>query len=112
MSPTRRGETTTVIDQRTHKVVRTISSGYLSQHVNPSYDLKTLYVDASAADRLVAINPQTARIKRRIPVPRPYNVYFTPDGRQAVIMAEQRNEILFTDPHRFRYSLGHTGDMH
>jgi DNA-binding beta-propeller fold protein YncE len=100
--PDSTGTTTTVIDQRTHQVVRTISSGYLSQHVNPSYDLKTLYADASAADRLVAINPRTARVERRIRVPRPYNVYFTPDGRQAVVMVEQRNEILFRDPQSFK----------
>ena len=52
--PDSNGSTTTVIDQRTRGVVRVIDSGALSQHVNPPYDLRTLYVDASAADRLVA----------------------------------------------------------
>lgn len=100
--PDSQGTTTTVIDQRTQKVVRVISSGELSQHVTPSYDLRTLYVDASAADQLVAINPRTARVQRRIRVPRPYNVYFTPDGRQAIVMVEEHNEIRFVDPHTFR----------
>jgi DNA-binding beta-propeller fold protein YncE len=100
--PDSTGSTTTVIDQRTRKVVRTVSSGYLSQHVTPSYDMKKMYVDASAADRLVALNPRTARVERRIRVPRPYNLYFTPDGRQAVVMVEERDQILFTDPHDFR----------
>ncbi|MGI8613941.1 MAG: beta-propeller fold lactonase family protein [Nocardioidaceae bacterium] len=100
--PDSAGSTTTVISQRTHKVVRIIRSGTLSQHVNPSYDLRTLYADASAADRLVAINPRTARVERRIPVRRPYNVYFTPDGRRAVVMVEQHDAIRYVDPHTFQ----------
>jgi DNA-binding beta-propeller fold protein YncE len=100
--PDSRGTKTTVIDQRTHRVVRVIRSGELSQHVTPSYDLRTLYVEASAADRLVAINPRTARVVRRIPVARPYNLYFTPDGRQAIVMVEQHDAIRFVDPHTFK----------
>jgi DNA-binding beta-propeller fold protein YncE len=76
--------------------------GYLSQHVVPSYDLKTLYVNSSAADQIVPINPRTAKRGRAISVPRPYNLYFTPDGKQAVVMVEQHNVIRFSDPHTFR----------
>lgn len=93
---------TTVIDQRTHKVVRVLHTGTLSQHVTPSYDLRTLYVEASAADRLVAIDPKTGRIERRIAETRPYNLYFTPNGRQAVVMAEQDDQIVLTDPRTFK----------
>jgi YVTN family beta-propeller protein len=93
---------TTVISQRTHRIVRILHTGTLSQHVTPSWDLKTLYVEASGSNQLVAINPRTARIERRIPMPRPYNLYFTPNGRQAVVMAEQDDEIIFTSPHTFR----------
>jgi len=70
--------------------------------VTPSYDLSTVYVEASAADQLVALDPATGRIERRIPERRPYNLYFTPDGRQGVVMDEQDDEIVFTDPHSFR----------
>ena len=93
---------TTVIDQHTHKIVRVLQTGELSQHVTPSYDLSTVYVEASAADQLVALDPATGRIERRIPERRPYNLYFTPDGRQGVVMDEQDDEIVFTDPHSFR----------
>ena len=93
---------TTVIDQRTHKIVRVLHTGTLSQHVTPSWDLKTLYVEASEADRLVAINPRTGRVERRIPVPRPYNLYFTPDGKQAIVMSEENDKVIFTDPHTFK----------
>lgn len=93
---------TTVIDQRTHKIVRVLHTGLLNQHVTPSWDLKTLYVEASASNELVALNPHTARIEKRIPVRRPYNLYFTPNGREAVVMSEEYNQILFTDPHTFK----------
>lgn len=93
---------TTVIDQHTHKVVRVLHTGALSQHVTPSWDLKTLYVEASAANRLVALDPSTGRIERRIAQTRPYNLYFTPNGRQAIVMAEQDDQVVFTDPHTFK----------
>ena len=62
----------------------TIPAGYLSQHVVPSYDLRTLITNSSYADELVEINPRTGRRTRTVPMPRPYNLYYTPgrpDGR-------------------------------
>jgi DNA-binding beta-propeller fold protein YncE len=79
-----------------------LRTGELSQHVTPSWDLRSLYVEASAANQLVQIDPHTGRIRHRIPQRRPYNLYFTPDGRQAVVMAEQDDDIVFTDPRTFR----------
>jgi DNA-binding beta-propeller fold protein YncE len=93
---------TTVIDQRTRKVVRVLHTGTLSQHVTPSYDLRTLYVEASVANTLVAINPATGRIEKRIPQERPYNLYFTPDGKHGIVMDEQNDTIAFTNPRTFR----------
>jgi DNA-binding beta-propeller fold protein YncE len=93
--------TTTVIDQRTHRIVRVLQTGILSQHVTPSYDLRTLYVEASASNQLVALDPRTGRVERRIPQTRPYNLYFTPDGKRAIVMAEQDDEIVFDAPHTF-----------
>jgi DNA-binding beta-propeller fold protein YncE len=96
------GTTVTVISQRTKKVVRTLHVGYLSQHVVPSYDLQHLYVNSSVSDQLIEINPRTGREGRHISVPRPYNLYFTPDGKQAVVMVEEHNQIQFSDPKTFR----------
>lgn len=93
---------TTVIDQRTHKVVRVLHTGSLDQHVTPSWNLETVYVEASASNQLVALDPHTGRIERRIAVRRPYNLYFTPDGSQAVVMTEEYNQIVFSDPTTFR----------
>jgi DNA-binding beta-propeller fold protein YncE len=100
--PDAAGARVTVISQRTHKIVRVLHTGQLSQHVTPAYDLRLLYTNSSAANELVVINPRTARVKKKISVPRPYNVYFTPDGKQALVMVEQHNEILFADPGTFR----------
>ena len=93
---------TTVIDQRTRKVVRVLHTGTLSQHVTPSWDLKTLYVEASVSNQLVALDPATGKIERRIPQRRPYNLYFTPDGRHGIVMDEENDDIAFTNPRSFK----------
>jgi DNA-binding beta-propeller fold protein YncE len=95
------GDRVRVISPRTHRVVRTLRSGPLTQHVTPSYDLRHLYASSSESDALVQIDPRTARVTRRIPAPRPYNLYFTPDGRQSVVMVEQHDIIRFADPRTF-----------
>ena len=100
--PDSRGDTVTVISQRTRKIVRVIRTGYLSQHVVPSYDLKRLVTNSSAADELVMLNPDTGRKAGSVSVPRPYNLYYTPDGRQAIVMVEQHSTIRFADPHTFK----------
>jgi len=96
------GNSVTVISQRTHRVVRTLPAGLLSQHVVPSYDLRRLYINSSESNELVAIDPSTARVTRHVLVPRPYNLYFTPDGRQAVVMVEEDDIIRFSDPTTFK----------
>lgn len=93
---------TTVIDQRTREVVRILRTGSLSQHVTPSYDLSTLYVEASASNSIVATDPRTGRIRQRFEVERPYNLYFTPDGRTAIVIDEEFDRLLFVDPVSFR----------
>jgi YVTN family beta-propeller protein len=92
----------TVIDQATRKVVDRYRVGKLVQHVVPSWDLRTLYAAASGSSELVPIDPATGRPGTPIPVDAPYNVYFTPDGRQAVVMAERRDRIDYYDPHTWQ----------
>ena len=86
-----------VIDQATMQVVNRYKAGSISQHVVPSWDMKTLYVTASAANELVPINPTTGEPGPGIPVTRPYNLYFTPDGTKAVVQEEQNNRIAYYD---------------
>jgi DNA-binding beta-propeller fold protein YncE len=96
------GHTVTVINPRTHRIIRRIPVGYMSQHVVPSYDLSTLLTNSSLSNELVKIDPRTGRRTQSIPVPRPYNLYYTPDGKTAVVMVEQDNVIRFSDPTTFR----------
>jgi YVTN family beta-propeller protein len=100
--PDSQGSTVTVISQRSHKIVRVIPTGYLSQHVVPSYDLKTLITNSSYANELVEIDPGTGSKTRTVSMPRPYNLYYTPDGRTAIVMVEQYNTIRFANPHTWR----------
>jgi len=46
-----------------------------------------------------ALDPRSARPGKPIPVLDPYNMYFTPDGRYAIIVAEAHRELDFRDAH-------------
>ena len=96
--PNSMSNTVDVISQRTLKIVEQFPVGALPQHVTPSYDLRTLYVDNDLGNSLTPINPRTARPGRPIPVEDPYNLYFTPDGRFAIVVAERLQRLDFRDP--------------
>jgi YVTN family beta-propeller protein len=87
-----------VIDPRTYRVVRTFRVGVQPHHVVPSWDLKTLWVNNTQGNTLTPIDPMTGRVGRPVAVHDPYNLYFTPDGRYAVVMASRDRQIVFRDP--------------
>lgn len=89
--------TVTVIDPKTYQVIDTFPVGRLPQHVTPSYDLKTLWVLNDRGNSLTRIDPATAKLKETIPVTDPYNMYYTPDGKFAIVVAEQRMRLNFLD---------------
>jgi DNA-binding beta-propeller fold protein YncE len=94
------------IDPRTYKIVRHFRVGALPQHVVPSYDLKTLWVNNDKGNSLTPINPRNGKPGKPVRVLDPYNLYFTPDGSYAVVMAEAYRRIDFRDPHSMK--LRHT----
>ncbi|MGH2892099.1 MAG: YncE family protein, partial [Solirubrobacteraceae bacterium] len=96
--PNSMSNTVDVISQRTLKIVAQFPTGALPQHVTPSWDLKTLYVDNDLGNSLTPINPRTGRPGRPIPVTDPYNLYFTPDGRFAIVVAERLAQLDFRRP--------------
>lgn len=96
--PNSMSNTVDVISQRTLKIVEQFPVGALPQHVTPSYDLRTLYVDNDLGNSLTPINPQTGRPGTPIPVEDPYNLYFTPDGRFAIVVAERLQRLDFRSP--------------
>ena len=96
--PNSMSNTVSVISQRTMKVIAQFPTGALPQHVTPSWDLKTLYVDNDLGNSLTPIDPRTGRPGRPIPVEDPYNLYFTPDGRFAIVVAERLQLLDFRRP--------------
>ena len=100
--PNSRGGTVTEIDPRTYQVVRTFPTGKVPQHVIPSYDLKRLWVANNSSNSLTPIDPLTGKEGKSISVDDPYNMYFTPDGKHALVIAEARRRIDFRDPQDMR----------
>jgi len=100
--PNHMAHTVSVIDPATLKVVNTFKVGLYPQHVVPSWDLKTLYVANNAENSnkgsLTEIDPKTGKPGRTIPVDDPYNMYWTPDGRHAIVVAEAFKRLDFRDP--------------
>jgi YVTN family beta-propeller protein len=101
--PNRRSNNVYVIDPLTLSVVDRFPVGLNPQHVVPSWDLKTLWVANNANHRrsggsLTPIDPQTGKPGREIPVDDPYNLYFTPDGKAAIVVAERHKRLDFRDP--------------
>ncbi|HET6794894.1 MAG TPA: YncE family protein [Acidimicrobiales bacterium] len=91
-----------VIDPTTDKVVDRYFTGLDPQHVVPAWDLKTLYAANDLANTLTPISPYTGRPEgRSLAVADPYNLYFTPDGRYAIVVEEARQILAFRDPHTF-----------
>ncbi|MEO6205499.1 MAG: hypothetical protein ABIO67_08975 [Mycobacteriales bacterium] len=94
--------TVSVIDPKTYRVLRTEKTGKLPQHVTPSYDLKTLYVANDLGNSLTRVDPRTGKFLGTVAVDDPYNLYFTADGRYAVVVAEARRRLDFYDAKTFR----------
>jgi YVTN family beta-propeller protein len=95
-----------VIDPATLKVVDRFKVGVNPQHVVPSWDLRTLWVTNNAEGRtdgsLTPIDPRTGKPGTPIPVDDPYNMYFTPDGRYAMVVAEALKRLDFRHPQTFK----------
>lgn len=100
--PNTLSDTVSVIDPRTYKVVRTMKVGREPQHVVPSWDLRTLWVNNDLGNSLTPIDPATGQAGRPVAVHDPYNLYFTPDGRYAVVMASNDRALVFRDAHTMK----------
>jgi YVTN family beta-propeller protein len=100
--PNSGGSTVTVINPVTYKVITTYQTGLNPQHVVPGYGLRTLYVTNDLGNSLTPINPETGRPSgKNIAVDDPYNMYYTPDGRYAIVVAEAKQDLDFRDPRTF-----------
>jgi YVTN family beta-propeller protein len=100
--PNSGSNTVDVIDPRTYRIVDHFRTGALPQHVTPSWDLKTLWVDNDLGNSLTPIDPRTGRRGRSVKVADPYNLYFTPDGRYAIVVAEKLRRLDFRNARTMR----------
>jgi len=96
--PNGHSNTVSVIDPATMQVIDSFPVGAVPQHVVPSYDMQTLYVNNNEGNTLTPIDPRTGKPGADIPVDDPYNLYFSPDGRYALVMAERNEQIDVRDP--------------
>jgi YVTN family beta-propeller protein len=109
--PNRAANTVSVIDPATLKVVDTFKVGINPQHVVPSWDLQTLWVANNAEGRtdgsLTAIDPKTGKPGKSTWVDDPYNMYWSPDGKYAIVVAEAHKRLDFRDPQtmEMKYSI-------
>ena len=99
--PNRGENTVSVIDPATLKVIDKFKVGIHPQHVVPSWDMKTLWVANNAEGRtdgsLTPIDPKTGKPGPSIPVDDPYNMYWSPDGKYAIIVAEAYKRLDYRD---------------
>ncbi|MCP2340776.1 YncE family protein [Actinomadura rupiterrae] len=100
--PDTKSDDVIVLDQNTFKQVDRFKVGRLPQHVVPSWDLTTLWVNDNDSNDLVPIDPRTGKHGKPVHVDDPYNLYFTPDGKYAVVMAERNERIDFRDAHTMK----------
>lgn len=96
--PNSGSNTVDVINPKTYKVIKHFRVGRQPQHVTPSYDLKTLWVLNDLGDSETKIDPATGRKGVTIPVLDPYNMYYTPDGKFAIVVAERKERLDFLNP--------------
>jgi YVTN family beta-propeller protein len=113
--PNLRSNDVYVIDPESAKVLYNFKVGRSPQHVVPAWDLHTLWVANNAEGRtdgsLTAIDPLTGKPGETVPVDDPYNMYFTPDGKSAIVVAEAKKRLDFRDPHtmQLQYSINTPG---
>jgi len=100
--PNLRSNDVYVIDPQAMKVVDRFKVGIGPQHIVPSWNLSVLWVTNNAEGRtdgsLTPIDPKTGKPGAAIPVDDPYNMYYTPDGKSAIVVAEARKRLDFLDP--------------
>ena len=100
--PNRAANTVSVIDPATLKVIDTFKVGINPQHIVPSWDLTQLWVANNAEGRtdgsLTPIDPKTGKPGKSVLVEDPYNLYWSPDGQYAIVVAEAYKRLDFRDP--------------
>lgn len=91
--PNQVASTVQVIDPATFRVVDKFRVATSPEHVVPNHDGSMLYVNSDAGNALTPIDPFTGAAKPAVKIDDPYNLYFTPDGAHALVMASRLHRI-------------------
>jgi YVTN family beta-propeller protein len=101
--PNSKGDSVDIIDQDTFKIIAHFAlpkhgkGPLVPEHVVPSWDLKKLWVAQDMGDQLTLIDPTTGKEGETLRIDDPYNMYYTPDGKYAIVMAEREKRMDFRD---------------
>ncbi len=77
-----------VIDPVSFKIVDRFKVGRFPEHIAPDWDLSKLYVDNMNSNSLTVLDPVSGRPTETMPIPAPYNLYFTLDGSRAIVVLD------------------------
>ncbi len=86
-----------VIDPETFEVVGRFNAGLAPEHISPDWDFSRLYVSNMNGASLTVIDPETQQAIDTMEVPFPYNLFFTPDGSKAIIVADYLGADMVAD---------------
>jgi YVTN family beta-propeller protein len=101
--PNEVGGTVSVVDAATLEVIGRFPAGRLPHHVTPDWDLSKLYVSSMSSGLLVEVDPVSGMAAGQRVLPAPYNLYFTPDGEKAIVVAETLNRLDWYERTTWRY---------
>jgi YVTN family beta-propeller protein len=93
--PNGMSNTVTVINAKTRTVTGTFRTQREPQHIVPAYDMNTLWVLNNQGYDVIPVNPITGTPGAPIKVADPYNLYFSPDGKFAIVVAEAFRRLDF-----------------
>ena len=96
--PNSDANTLMVIDPKTYQVIATYPTDAVPHHVTPSWDMQTLYVNNTSGNTLMAIDPRTGAPGKPFEITDPYNLYFSPDGALAIVVAERYRRLDLRNP--------------
>jgi YVTN family beta-propeller protein len=96
--PNSDAHTLTVIDPVSLQVIERFSVGSVPHHVTPAWDMSKLYVNNTSGNTLTVIDPRSGKPTESLSIVDPYNLYFTPDGKKAIVVAERLQRLDYRDP--------------
>ncbi|GGQ17852.1 DNA-binding beta-propeller fold protein YncE [Actinomadura coerulea] len=88
-----------VLDPAGLRLVGRFHTGAAASRVAPSWDLRRLWATDRANGLLIPLGPRSGRQGSPARVTAPTGLYFTPDGRDALVLARRPDRIDVRDPH-------------